>query len=73
MSSPDRQAINEHMHRHHGGAALSGTTLSRLVLHDLAHADAERGVAGNPQHFHQNADAPVVSEALAPTFLEDQE
>ena len=38
--TPERRALNQHLHRHHGGAVLKGTFQERLAAHDDLHWQA---------------------------------
>lgn len=40
--TPERQALNRHVHRHHSGAALHGTLEERFSQHDDLHWEAAR-------------------------------
>jgi hypothetical protein len=39
---PGRQALNQHLHRHHGGLTLSGDVPTRLAAHDELHWEARQ-------------------------------
>lgn len=45
-SSPERKAINQHLHRKHDGYAGHGSTENRLLIHEHLHARTEC------DHFH---------------------
>lgn len=40
--TPERQALNRHVHRHHDGATLRGTLQERFTQHDDLHYAARR-------------------------------
>lgn len=70
-SSPARRAINEHMHRHHGGAALAGDTQARIVQHDLVHAEGDDRIAGAPLHYHEFDESETWEKYLEPIVVEE--
>lgn len=48
---PNRVAINQHLHRMHGGFAATGDTMNRNIQHEELHF-TEDGFAGKPLHRH---------------------
>lgn len=75
-SSPARQAINQHVHRHHGGAALAGSTQSRFVQHDLMHGKDDDGtdlLSGKPLHYHEFDETGAWEKYIEPIFPEGSE
>jgi hypothetical protein len=64
-----RQALNQHMNRHHGGdTGASGTLGDRLSYHDDAHWDAAQG--GTPyDHTHGPLEDGETEFSLAHRYL----
>ena len=50
--TPERRALNQHMHRHHPGATVRGTLEERFAQHDDLHWEALQKLEPLP-HSHR--------------------
>ena len=56
VGSPERQAINQHLYRNHGGFVGHGTTENRFIQHEMLHAK------GECDHTHPLPEDPSIME-----------
>lgn len=65
---PRRVAINQHLHRHHGGMVVTGDTDARYIAHEVEHARPDEGfqAAGEPLHSHPLDGNGIPTLALLP-------
>jgi hypothetical protein len=70
--TPERRALNQHLHRHHDGLRLGGTFLERATAHDELHWQAKReGV--NLGHEHAPYQDGETDLEMAQRYLADGE
>lgn len=50
--TPERRALNQHLHRHHAGSTVRGTLVERFTAHDELHWQA-RESGTDLRHTHQ--------------------
>lgn len=68
--TPERQALNRHLHRHHGGATARGTLTEKFTAHDDLHWQARRqGV--DLGHTHEPWQEGESDLQMAQRFLAD--
>lgn len=66
-STPERRALNQHLHRHHGGITLAGSTEDRFAHHDDLHWQ------GGASHRHAPYQDGESRRVMAERFLREGE